>query len=121
MTTNKEHSAFEISKKHENEIDLPDLLKILKEKYQIEKLTIQSGGTLNSAWIREGLIDRISIVVAPCIVGGKTTPTLVDEKPLHEQKELENVKALKLIEANVLENSYLHLKYAVISETVIEL
>jgi len=128
VTINKAHPAFEMAEQHENieiiyyenKIDLSDLLKKLKEKYQIEKLTIQSGGTLNSYWIRKGLVDHVSIVIAPCLIGGKTTPTLLDGESLHEQSELKNVKALNLVESNVLENSYLHLKYEVISKTIVE-
>ena len=36
-----------------------------------ERLTIQSGGTLNGLFLREGLFDYVDIVVAPVLVGGK--------------------------------------------------
>jgi riboflavin biosynthesis pyrimidine reductase len=34
-------------------------------------MTIQSGGTLNAKWVRLGLVDEVSVVIAPLLVGGK--------------------------------------------------
>lgn len=64
--------------------------------------------------IREDLIDHLSIMVAPLVVGGKDTPTLVDGASLHEVSELGKLKALQLVKADMLTNSYLHLRYDVI-------
>lgn len=100
---------------YNGQIDFPDLFARLKTKYGVEKLTIQSGGTMNSIFIRQGLIDHLSIVVAPVIIGGKNTATLVDGESLHSVDELAKIKPLRLVEAKQLDNSYLHLKYDVIN------
>ena len=92
----------------------------MKEQYHAEKITIQSGGTLNSAWIREGLIDKVSIVIAPCLIGGKDTQSLLGGESLHTEADLKKIKTLKLIKCDVLENSYLHVQYNVVNETKIE-
>lgn len=118
VTANKEHPAFRVENKnleiilYENEIDLIDLFKKLRVEHGIEALTIQSGGTLNTALVRAGLIDRLSLVVAPCLVGGKDTSSMLDGWNILSDEDLKHIKPLKLIEAKVLENSYLHLIYS---------
>ena len=127
VTTNKDHPAFNRKEAdkleiifYEDRIDFVDLFKKFKEIYQINDLTIQTGGTLNAELLRSGLINHISIVVAPALVGGKNTSTLIDGESLHSEQELLNIKALKLVKCDVLENSYLHLQYDIINETEVE-
>ncbi len=127
ITTNKNHPAFARKKVnnleiiyYEQKIDFIDLFKKLKQDYGIDRLTIQTGGTLNSVFIRQQLIDRISIVVAPVLVGGGKTATLVDGRSLSSVKELSLIKALKLTEVTKLDHSYLHLKYDVVNDTVVD-
>jgi 2,5-diamino-6-(ribosylamino)-4(3H)-pyrimidinone 5'-phosphate reductase len=79
VTNNPSHPAFEMKKEHKNlemvyyetEIDFADLLVRMRKNYKIEKITIESGGTLNSVFFRNGLVDHAKIVVAPLIVGGR--------------------------------------------------
>ena len=86
----------------------------LKSEYGCERITIQTGGTLNGLFLREKLFDYVDIVVAPILVGGKDTATLIDGKSLFTQKELSKLGVLKLQECVILENSYLRLRYEVI-------
>ncbi len=121
ITTNKKHPVFSLKDVSNIEIIyypkliLKKVLEDLQKKYKIERITIQSGGTMNSAFLIEGLIDHLSIVVAPVIVGGKDTSTLIDGESLHSKKDLKNIKALKLVKCNVLKDSYTHLLYDVIN------
>ncbi len=68
---------------------------------------------MNSKIIREGLVDRILLVVAPALIGGKNTASLMDGDSLHDTSELYKIKTLELIEAKPLKNSYLYLEYKV--------
>lgn len=128
VTTNKNHPAYRLKHDYqnieivefENKIDLAELLKKMKQKYGVEKITIQSGGTLNASWIREGLIDKVSLVIAPCLIGGKDTQSLLGGESLHAQEDLKKIKALKLVKCDVLKDSYLHLQYEVKNDTVME-
>ncbi|KKR63878.1 MAG: RibD domain protein [Candidatus Uhrbacteria bacterium GW2011_GWC2_40_450] len=127
ITTNKSHPAFDRQDEdnleiiyYENEIDFVDLFRKLKKDFKIDNLTIQTGATLNSIFLRHKLIDKLSIVVAPALIGGKETPSLIDGKSLSSIDELKDIKALKLVDAKKLNDSYLHLKYDVINETVLE-
>lgn len=119
VTTNKNHPAYEINNNnikilYYEELNLNQLLEDLYNKYNVDRLTIQSGGTLNELFLRENLIDYVNIVIAPILVGGKDTSTLIDGKSIKSPKELNKLKALKLIECNQLEDSYIQLKYEVI-------
>ena len=97
-----------------------DLFDQLKKKHGIKSMTIQTGGTLNSILLRKKLIDRLSIVVAPALIGGKETSTLIDGESLQTFDDLKKIKALKLIENRTLNDSYINLKYEVINNTEIE-
>lgn len=119
VTTNKEHPAYKVKKDNieilfYEELDLKLLLEDLYEKYNVEKITIQSGGSLNGLFLRNNLFDYVNIVIAPLLVGGKDVPTLIDGEAISTQKELNKLKALELIECNKLNNSYIQLKYKVI-------
>jgi 2,5-diamino-6-(ribosylamino)-4(3H)-pyrimidinone 5'-phosphate reductase len=128
VTNNKNHPAFKLKKTINNleiiyypkKINFEDLFVKLNKEYKIKRMTIQSGGTLNAELLRKKLIDRISVVVAPCLVGGKSTPTLIDGKCIRKEQELLSIKALKLKECKVLKNSYIHLMYSVIKDTTID-
>ena len=119
VTSNKNHPAFEIQGDnlhiiYQNELSLKDVLTKLKSEYSCEKITIQTGGTLNGLFLREKLIDYIDIVVAPVLIGGKDTSSLIDGKSLLAESELSQLGVLKLQECIVLESSYLRLRYEVI-------
>lgn len=121
VTTNKNHIAYSLQDKYVNleilyyeTLDLKKLLEDLYSKYNAERLTIQSGGTLNGMFVREKLLDFVNIVIAPIIVGGKDVATLVDGDSISDESELYKLMPLQLQECNRLENSYIQLKYKVI-------
>lgn len=128
VTTNNAHPAFSLKEKHPNleviyfqdKINFTDLFTNLKGKYQVERVTIQSGGLLNSELLRAGLIDEISLVIAPCLIGGTETPSLIGGRSLHGEEDLRKVRTLVLKDCLVLKDSYIHLTYKVVNSTVID-
>ncbi len=128
VTTNKNHPAFKVKQEYSNieilfydgEVDLAGLMEKLKREYRVDRITIQSGGTLNAEWVRRGLIDHVSVVIAAVLVGGKDTSTLVDGESLHTQVDLLKVRPLRLVKCEVLENSYLHAYYDVVNEVRVD-
>lgn len=119
ITSNRDHPAFGVNEDnlhiiYQNELSLSDALVTLKMKYGCQRITIQTGGTLNGLFLREKLFDYIDIVVAPILIGGKDTSTLIDGKSLLSENELSQLGVLKLQQCVVLENSYLRLRYQVI-------
>ena len=120
VTTNKNHIAYKVKDKYDNleilyyeTLDLEKLLEDLYGKYNAERLTIQSGGTLNGMFVRNKLIDFVNIVIAPILVGGKDVATLVDGESITDESELNKLMPLQLLECNKLDNSYIQLKYKV--------
>ena len=125
ITTNASHPAFAMQEKYpiirilfySVNIDFVDAFRKLKEEYYVEKMTIQSGGELNAELIRNGLINKVMIVIAPALIGGRNTATLVDGESLHTESELNKIKALELTNIEKLDNSYICLHYDVINKT----
>ena len=121
VTTNHEHPAFAMRENNDNleilqyeKLDLSQVLHDVREKYGAERLTIQSGGNLNGQFLRDDLIDYVNVVVAPVLVGGRDTSTLIDGKAISSPEELDKIRPMKLIECKVLNNSYVQLQYEVI-------
>ena len=121
VTTNKNHVAYSLKDKYDNldilsydELDLRKMLIDLKSNYNVDRITIQSGGNLNGLFLRNNLIDYVHVVIAPILVGGFDTSTLIDGKSITSPNELNKLKALKLEEFNKLDDSYIELKYKVI-------
>ena len=119
VTSNADHPAFQVNEDNlhiicQRKLSLSDALAKLKSEYGCQRITIQSGGTLNGLFLREKLFDYIDIVVAPILIGGKETSTLIDGKSLLSERELSQLGVLKLQECTVLEHSYLRLRYQVI-------
>ena len=120
ITTNKNHPAFNIKVDnlhiiYQESLSLEDALIELKKNHGCERITIQSGGTVNGMFLREKIFDYVDIVVAPVLIGGKETSTLVDGVALTKENELDKLGVLSLIGCDVLENSYIRLRYKVVS------
>lgn len=118
VTTNKQHPATSLNDHnlelivYKDTIDFVDLFSQLKAK-GIEKMTIQSGSELNAELARSGLIDFVSLVVAPLLIGGSDTATLIGGKSLETHDELRLLKPMTLQSVKNLDDSYLHLRYKV--------
>ena len=119
ITANREHPAFGVHEDNlhilfQEELSLADALVQLRERFGCERLTVQSGGTVNGLFLREKLFDFVDVVVAPVLVGGKDTATLVDGRSLRTRDELSQLGVLRLIEASALRDSYVRLRYQVV-------
>ena len=72
----------------EDRVDFPKLMDILYTKYQIKKLIIEGGPTLNWHMLHHNLVDEIRLIHMPFIVGGSDTPSLVGGMPLSSEKDM---------------------------------
>lgn len=79
-----------------------------------EDLTIQTGGTVNAELIKEKVIDEVHVIIAPVLIGGKNTPTLVDGEDRETLDDLNTIGELQLMSCEPLKDSYISLKYKVI-------
>lgn len=119
VTTNENYNTYNYDNVdiiyYEEKIEFEDLFRKIKTNYNASNVTIQSGGTLNGVLLRAKLIDYVNIVIAPVLVGGKETPTLVDGESIMKEADLNKLGVLELVECKVLKDSYINLKYKVIS------
>ena len=119
ITSNREHPAFGVPADNlhiifQEEFSLEAALGELKNRFGCERLTVQSGGTLNAIFLREKLLDYVDVIVAPVLVGGKDTATVIDGRSLMTPAELSGLGVLRLQACTVLEDSYLRLRYQVV-------
>lgn len=120
VTANKDHPAFGVEEPNlhiicQDKLDLNDMLRQLKVNYGCERITIQTGGTLNGLFLREKLFDYVDIVVAPVLVGGKATTTLIDGDAILTPEQLHELGVLELESVQPLDGSYIRLRYKVLS------
>lgn len=119
ITDNSNHPAYSVKENNlhiilQKELNLENALETLKNDYNCERITVQTGGTLNEIFLREKLFDYLDLVVAPVLVGGKATSTLIDGCSLTSVEELGKLGILQLVKCETLEDSYLRLTYKVI-------
>ncbi len=55
-----------------NQVDLKNALRTLSENYKSDNIMIDSGRELTNAFLNQGLIDEISLLIVPVIVGKKS-------------------------------------------------
>lgn len=75
------------------ELDLPLAVEKLKALFGIEKLLLEGGSVINGAFQRDGLIDELSLVVAPAVAGKEDKPLFTESRmecyQLQEVKQME--------------------------------
>lgn len=59
-------------------IDLPQAMEMLREQFGVERLAILGGGHINSGFLEAGLIDEVSLLLAPGIDGREGQTALFD-------------------------------------------
>ncbi len=45
-------------------------------RFGVRTVQVNSGGVLNGALLRAGLVDEVSVLISPCLVGGTTPRSL---------------------------------------------
>lgn len=62
------------------ELDLALLVEILNKELGIKRLLIEGGGKANGSFLRAGLIDELSLAIAPTIDGARGGPYVFDSE-----------------------------------------
>jgi 2,5-diamino-6-(ribosylamino)-4(3H)-pyrimidinone 5'-phosphate reductase len=113
--TSKEHLALleaqnvKVYVDETPKVDLQSALAILKGM-GVQRLMVEGGSTLNFELIRLGLVDEITVYVAPMIFGGDSAPTMAAGSGLKRSEAI----PLKLVEAETWEGGGVLLKYHVV-------
>jgi riboflavin biosynthesis pyrimidine reductase len=61
------------------EVDLPLALEKIAERFGVRTLMLEGGGRINGGMLRAGLIDEVSLLLAPVADGRLGTPALFDD------------------------------------------
>jgi riboflavin biosynthesis pyrimidine reductase len=88
-------------------LDLAAMLETLGRELNIRRLLLEGGGGINGAFFAAGLVDELSLLVAPALDGERGGQRFVEGEGLAGKAQL----ALK--SARTLEHGLLHLRYAV--------
>lgn len=91
------------------EIDLAQSLETVRHEFGIERLLLEGGGGINGSFFAAGLVDELSLLVAPALVGRVGEQGFV----AFGDEGLKGKVQLSLIGFEPLEHELLHLRYAV--------
>lgn len=92
---------------HAPRVDLEKALHTLHE-LGVKRLMVEGGGTLNFELLRLGLVDELTLYIAPMIFGGESAPTLAAGAGVARGEAI----PLKLVESEVHPDGGIVLKYS---------
>ncbi|MBD5316078.1 MAG: RibD family protein [Bacteroides sp.] len=92
-----------------NGIDLADAMDTLGSVFDVKRLAVLGGGLINGGFLAEGLIDEVSLLLAPGIDGREGWRAMFDG--IADQSKLPTKLRLQSVEK--LENDVLWIKYNV--------
>jgi 2,5-diamino-6-(ribosylamino)-4(3H)-pyrimidinone 5'-phosphate reductase len=76
-------------------VNLKELFRTL-EKMGLGKILVEGGGELNWSLLRLGLVDELTVTIAPKIAGGRLATTLVEGDGFEEIAQGIRLKLLKV-------------------------
>ncbi|WP_328765799.1 dihydrofolate reductase family protein [Devosia aurantiaca] len=85
------------------ELDLSLAIGRLGDEFGVKRLLLEGGGGINGSFLKAGLIDELSVLVAPVADAGEG-PTLFTDGVANK---------LKLTGVDRLEHDFIHLRYQV--------
>ncbi len=116
-TTPKEHLDY-LKKRHidcivagDDHIDMRAALEELNSRYSVKVVRVDSGGVLNSVLLRRGLVDEVSVLIYPSLVGGTAEHTVFRGPKLASP---EGTIPLRLIYMEEVKGDTVWLRYNVI-------
>ena len=89
----------------EDHVDYREALEILNKHYNAKTVLTDTGGILSSILLENGLVDEISLLISPVLVGKKSTNLF---------RSLSSNIKLEIIENEVLDKNYVLLVYKVL-------
>lgn len=92
-----------------DEIDLRAALEQLNERLGIRSVLLEGGAKINGAFLEAGLVDEVSLLLAPLIDGTSDSPTIFE----NGERGLAAKLKLELQAADRLKSGALHLRYRV--------
>ncbi|HJX56405.1 MAG TPA: RibD family protein [Methanoregula sp.] len=62
----------------DDHIDMRPALEALNRRFGVKVVRVDSGGTLNSVLLHDGLVDEVSVLIHPFLAGGQPDSTIFD-------------------------------------------
>ena len=90
----------------DEQLDFEQALVKLRQRFGIEKMVLGGGALINGAFLKAGLVDEISLVVAPYISGDTTKKGTFDTKQAFVDQRF------KFVRADPLGDGGVHLVFA---------
>ena len=90
-------------------MEIGAMLEVLGRELGIERLLLEGGGHVNGSFLAAGLVDEISLLIAPAIDGGEGITGVFDAA----EAGLAGKVRLSLTSAETLSHGIVHLRYAV--------
>jgi len=95
----------------DEKVDFRGALEEINNRYKINNVRVDSGGTLNGILLRAGLVDEVSVLIHPFLVGGMTPSSLFRAADLIST---EGVISLKVIKINLIEPDLIWMRFEVL-------
>lgn len=77
------------------QVDIERSARILSEHFGVRRLAVLGGGTINGAFLEAGLLDEISILLAPGVDARKGMTATFDGRSLHSEPVSLALKSVK--------------------------
>jgi riboflavin biosynthesis pyrimidine reductase len=92
----------------ERQIDLAAALETLNHELGVRLLLLEGGSAANGALLQAGLVDELSLLIAPSVEGVPGGPAVFD---IHGEPDTLNAMAMVLESCQVLEHNVVWLRY----------
>lgn len=90
-------------------IDLASMLDVLNRELGISRLLLEGGAAINRSFFTAGLVDELSLLVAPAIDGRSDSPAFIGSGSIGLADQVQ----LSLTSCQLLEHGVVHLRYLV--------
>lgn len=91
------------------ELDLAAMLDALGRVFGVRRLLLEGGAATSGAFLAAGLVDELSLLLAPALDGSPDSPSVV----VADEDGLSGKVQLSLTSCTPLEHGLVHLRYAV--------
>jgi 2,5-diamino-6-(ribosylamino)-4(3H)-pyrimidinone 5'-phosphate reductase len=96
----------------DDRVDLRAALEQLAERFGVRRVEVDSGGALHGALLRAGLVDEVSVLVHPALVGGSSLRWWY---PAPDLQGADGVAPLRLMDVEKVGDDVVWLRYDVVA------
>jgi len=94
-------------------LDLAQLADILHGEFGIRRLLLEGGAHANASFLEAGLVDELSLIVAPAIDATPSSPGLFESRAAHPSR---TVQSMSLQSCRTLDAGAVWLRYSIVNQ-----